>query len=184
MDAGRISARYAKALYEYAADRKKEEVIYEKMKFISDVFLSTPGLTKALDNPRISSKKKKELILSAAGNEVSPEFERFLDLVIKRKREVYFHFMSLIYQDVYRKANNIVIGKLTTAQPIGDQEEERMKAMVAEMTKGEVDFDSEENPNIVGGFILQIGTYQIDASISSQLKKIKESLLLKNQKKV
>ncbi len=180
MDTGRISARYAKALYEYAVDKKKEKEIYEEMKFISDVFFLVPELTKALDNPRISSEKKKELLITAAGPDVSPEFIRFLDLIIARKREAYLHFMSLVYQDIYRKTKNIVIGKLTTPQTVDSEQEARMKKMVADRTGGEVDFISKTNPNLIGGFILQIGTYQLDASLSSQLKEVRDSLLVKN----
>jgi F-type H+-transporting ATPase subunit delta len=177
MDVSRISARYAKALYEYAADREKEKEIYDEMKFISEVFFSVPHLTSSLDNPRIPSEKKKELLIMAAGTDVVFEFKRFVDLVIKHKREAYFHFISLKYQDIYRKKHGMVIGKLTTAQPVDKPEEERMKKVVADITQCDVDFETKINPDIIGGFILQIGTYQIDASISNQLKRVKETLL-------
>jgi F-type H+-transporting ATPase subunit delta len=180
MDTGRISARYAKALYEYAAETKKEKEIYEEMKFISDVFFHVPEFTRALDNPRIPSEKKRELLVTAAGPDAPPEFVRFLDLIIKRKRESYLHFMSMVYQDIYRKMKGIVIGKLTTAQSVNSQQETRMKKMVAEKTGGEVDFVSDINPDLIGGFVLQIGTYQLDASLSNQLRNVKDSLLLKN----
>jgi len=181
MDTGRISARYAKALYEYAAEKKKEKEVYEEMKLISEVFSLTPALTKAMNNPRISSEKKRELLLTAAGTDVSPEFIRFLDLVIAQKRESYLQLMSLVYQDIYRKMNGIVIGKLTTAQPVNSKEEVQMKKLVAEKPGEDVDFVSNTNPDLIGGFVLQIGTYQLDASLSSQLKKIKNSLLQDNK---
>jgi len=177
MDSGRISTRYAKALYEYAAERKKEETIYEEMKFISNVFFLTPGLAKALDNPRIASDIKRELIVTAAGAGMSAELKRFVDLVIERKREAYFQFISLMYQTIYRKENNIVIGKLTTVQPVDAQQERRMKEIVAEKTHGNVDFVADVNPDLIGGFVLQVGTYQLDASVSSRLKMLKKALL-------
>jgi F-type H+-transporting ATPase subunit delta len=178
MDVSRISSRYAKALYEYAADRKKEKEIYEEMKFISEIFFLVPKLVYALDNPRISSEKKKELIITAAGSNVVFEFKRFVDLVVEQKREALFHFMSLKYQDIYRKKNGIVIGKLTTAQPINKPEEEKMRKIIADITHSDVDFETQINPDIIGGFVLKIGTYQIDASLSSQLKRIKEALCI------
>jgi F-type H+-transporting ATPase subunit delta len=150
------------------------------MKFISEVFFLIPGLTKTLDNPRVSSEEKKELLITAAGSDVSPELTRFLDVIIERKREAYLHFMSLIYQDIYRKINGIVIGKLTTAQAVDSKQESQMKKMVAEKTGGTVDFIANTNPNLIGGFVLQIGTYQLDASLSNQLKMIKDYFLRKN----
>jgi len=177
MDSGRISTRYAKALYEYAAERKKEKTIYEEMKFLSNVFFLTPELAKALDNPRISSEKKKELIITAAGTDISAELKRFINMVAERKRESYFHFISLMYQTIFRKENRIVIGKLTTVKPIDSQQEKKMKAIVAEKTQGEVDFISDVDPGLIGGFVLQVGTYQLDASVSNRLKTIKKALL-------
>jgi len=180
MDTGKISVRYAKALYEYAAERKMEKKVYEEMKLLSEVFLLVPGFTKTLENPRILSEKKKELVLTAVGGVVSPEFRRFLDLVIERKRENFLLFISLKYLDFYRKENRIVIGKLTTAQPVQRSEEARIKKVVEEQNRSEVDFVTELNPNLIGGFVLQVGSYQLDASVSTQLKKIKDSLLQQN----
>ncbi len=181
MNTGRISARYAKALYEYAAENKKEKEVYDQMKFISEVLFLTPALTKALDNPRISSGKKKELLLTAAGPDAPFEFIRFVDLIIERKRESNLHLMSLVYQDIYRKMKGIVIGKLTTTKPVDSLQEVQMKKLVVDKTGGgEVDFISNTDPDIIGGFILQIGSYQLDASLSTQLKTIKDSLLRKN----
>lgn len=181
MNTGRISARYAKALYEYAAENKKEKEIYDRMKFIAEVFFLTPALDKALDNPRISPERKKELLISAAGSDVPFEFLRFIDLIIERKRESNIHLMSLVYQDIYRKMNGIVIGKLTTAQPIDSSQEAQMRKLVAAKTGSEeVDFITNTDQDLIGGFVLQIGSYQLDASLSNQLKKIKNALLRNN----
>ncbi|GHU60333.1 F0F1 ATP synthase subunit delta [Bacteroidia bacterium] len=177
MDNGRISTRYAKALYEYARERGKEEVIYEEMKFIAEVFFLTPKLTKVLENPRIPTQVKKTLLLDAAGGNVSAEFKRFVDFVIEKKRESFFHIISLRYQSIYRKSRNIVIGRLVTARPIDAQQEKRMNVLIAARTHKEVDFVVAVRPELIGGFTLRIGTYQLDASLSSQLKRIKKELL-------
>ena len=59
MDTGRISARYAKALYEFAVENNKAEAIYESMKIVSNSFATVPELNKALVNPQVSKEKKK-----------------------------------------------------------------------------------------------------------------------------
>lgn len=180
MNTGRISARYAKALYEYAAENGQDGKVYEEMKVLSDTLFEVPEINKALLNPIVSADKKKELLTTAAGSDVSAEFKRFLDLVIEKKREAYFHNISLVYQDIYRKANNIVIGKLTTATSINEEEQDKMKQIVANVTNSNVDFVTTIDPDIVGGFILQVGTYQLDASVSNQLRSIKNELIRRN----
>lgn len=180
MNTGRISARYAKALYEFAAENGQDGKVYEEMKALSNVMFDLPEINKTLLNPIVTAEKKKELLTTAVGTNVSAEFKRFLDFVIEKRREAYFHNISLVYQDIYRKANNIVIGKLTTATEIGEEEQMKMKKLVADITNSNVDFVTNIDDNIVGGFILQVGTYQLDASVSSQLRNIKGELIRKN----
>lgn len=136
MDTGRISVRYAKALLEVAEKNGSADKVYQEMETVSESFFSVPELMKALKNPHVSTDERKKLLLSAAGNEFSPvssEFSKFVDLVIDRKRESYFHSISLVFQDLYRKSNNIIIGKLTTAIDVSDEVKEKMKALVAQI---------------------------------------------------
>ena len=61
MNTGKISARYAKALYEFAADANVADKVYETMKLVSAAFVNVDGLKDAIANPTISKEKKKEL---------------------------------------------------------------------------------------------------------------------------
>lgn len=184
MDTGRISVRYAKALLEVAQKNGSAEKVYNEMETVSESFFAVPDLKKAMMNPHVSNVERKKLLLSAAGNEGSPvssEFSKFVDLVIDRKRETYFHSISLVFQDLYRKDNNIIIGKLTTAVEVSEQVKEKMKALVAQIANlplgGKVEFQSEVNPNLIGGFQLQVESNLLDASVASQLQDIRKTLI-------
>lgn len=59
MDTGRISARYAKALYEYAVENNQDTAIYEEMKLVSESLFAVPEICKALLNPVISTEKRR-----------------------------------------------------------------------------------------------------------------------------
>ena len=47
-----------------------------------------------------------------------------------------------------------------------------MRQMVESRTKGTVEFESEVNPDIIGGFILEYDTYRLDGSVKSKLNAI------------
>jgi len=184
MDTGRISVRYAKALLEVAQKNGSANKVYQEMESVSNAFFAVPDLKKAMNNPHVTTDERKKLLLSAAGNESSPvssEFSKFVDLVLDRKRENYFQSISLVFQDLYRKDNNIIIGKLTTATEVSDQVKEKMKALVAQIANlplgGEVEFLSEVNPNLIGGFQLQVESNLLDASVATQLQEIKKNLI-------
>lgn len=184
MDTGRISVRYAKALLEVAQKNGSANKVYEEMESVSNAFFAVPDLKKAMNNPHVTTDERKKLLLSAAGNESSPvssEFSKFVDLVIDRKRENYFQSISLVFQDLYRKDNNIIIGKLTTATEVSEQVKEKMKALVAQIANlplgGKVEFQSEVDPSLIGGFQLQVESNLLDASVASQLQEIKKTLI-------
>ena len=184
MDTGRISVRYAKALLEVAQKNGSANKVYEEMESVSNAFFAVPDLKKAMNNPHVTTDERKKLLLSAAGNESSPvssEFSKFVDLVTDRKRENYFHSISLVFQDLYRKDNDIIIGKLTTATEVSEQVKEKMKALVAQIANlplgGKVEFQSEVDPSLIGGFQLQVQSNLLDASVASQLQEIKKTLI-------
>lgn len=182
MNTGKISARYAKALYKFAEESKHESDVYEAMKLVSASFSSVPQLREAMINPTISKQKKVNLLITAAGTQVCEEYKRFVDLVIEHKREDYFQSISLVYQDLYRKEKNIVISQLVTASPVSDAEIERMRKAVQSVSSGSVEFETSVDPDLIGGFVLNVETYQLDASIKSQLRSVRDSLLNNNAK--
>ena len=80
--------------------------------------------------------------------------------------------MAASYITLYRRENNITRGKLITAVAVSDQIETKMKQMVEHKTNGTVEFNTEVDPDIIGGFILEYDTYRMDASVKSKLNNI------------
>lgn len=182
MNTGKISARYAKALYQFALESNSETEVYESMKLVSESYSNVPQLRDAMVNPTLTKQKKTDLLITAAGTQVCDAFKRFVDLVVERKRENYFQGISLVYQDLYRKEKNIVISQLVTASPVSDAEIERMRKAVQTVSTGSVEFETSVDPDLIGGFVLNVETYQLDASIKGQLRSVRESLLNNNSK--
>ena len=54
--------------------------------------------------------------------------------------------------------------------------EQKMRQIVQNRAKGTVEFLTEVNPDIIGGFILEYDTYRLDASVQSQLRDILKTL--------
>ncbi len=56
MDVGMIATRYARAIYEYAAEKKEETTIYGEIQLLIRNFLEYPVLRKVMNDPTVSSK--------------------------------------------------------------------------------------------------------------------------------
>jgi F-type H+-transporting ATPase subunit delta len=97
-------------------------------------------------------------------------------LVLKENRENILQFMATSYITLYRKQKNITRGTLITATAVTPQVEEKMKKMVESKTHGTVEFNTEVDPSIIGGFILEYDTYRMDASVKTKLSKVLQEL--------
>lgn len=176
MDLGVISVRYARALLKSATDMKQEDAVYKEMQVLLQSYLQVPALRSTIDNPMLGKDKKKALLQMACGGEVTDLTLRFLKLVLKEDRETTLQFMAASYVTLYRQQKNVTRGKLVTAVAVSPETENKMKAMVESKTHGTVEFNTEVNPDIIGGFVLEYDTFRMDASVKTKLNTILNQL--------
>lgn len=176
MDLGVISIRYARALMKGATQMKNNETIYHEMISLSQAYANVPQLRHTIDNPMLPADAKKKVLIAACGNDVTELTERFFDLVLQEGRESVMQLIASSYISLYRKQKNIIHGRLITASAVSPDTERRLKNIVQQRTDGEVEFLSEVNPDIIGGFILEYDTYRMDASVQKQLRSILKQL--------
>lgn len=159
-----------------ATDAKLEEQVYQEMMTLAKSYSDVPVLRQTIDNPMLEKSKKQTLLETAVGGTPSKLTQTFIALVLKEDRENMVQFMAYSYVTLYRKQKNVIRGKLTTAARVSAETEQKMRQMVESKTQGTVEFETEVNPDIIGGFILEYDTYRMDASVKSKLNNILNTL--------
>ena len=172
MDIGVIATRYARALLRTATDAKQEDQVYQDMMTVAKSYIEVPQLRQTIAGPMLPKEKKQTLLETAAGKKPAALTRSFISLVLKEDRETMMQFMANSYVTLYRKQKNVIRGKLTTAARVSAATEQKMRKMVESKTQGNVEFETEVNPDIIGGFILEYDTYRMDASVKSKLNSI------------
>ncbi len=178
MDIGVISVRYARALLKSALEAKLEDTVYGEMQLLAKSYVEVPQLRQTIDNPMLSKETKQSLLTTAisGAKTASKLSQSFVALVLKEDRENIIQFMANSYVTLYRKQKNVISGKLITAVAVSPDMEQKMRRMVESHAQGTVEFESEVNPDIIGGFILEYDTYRMDASVKSKLNNILQTL--------
>ena len=178
MDNGLIPHRYAKALYKYAEEKGNTKEIYDLAKSVVGSFESNPDLQKVLSNPFVSAGDKERLLLSAAGAGADDAYRRFVKLVIGHERADFAYAMMLAYRDIYRKANHIARAVITTASKLSDDHMRQLRDIVANAYKGYViEFSEFVNPDLIGGFVIDVDSVRMGASVSNELEQLRQTLL-------
>lgn len=172
MNNGKISIRYAKALLSSAKEAKVEDKVYSEMVTLESAFAQINLLKQAMVNPTLSKEEKNKLINTVFYNKASKLTKSFINLVIENGREDYFYRIALSFQELYRKDKNIVVTHLTTAMELDETIKNKIVSSVVNQENSKVELRTEINPDIIGGYIIDVENKRLDASIIRQLSKL------------
>ncbi len=182
MNTGLISVRYATALLDFAKETNAVEKVYGEAKLLTLMFSKMGELRLVLENPVIPMAEKRQLILNAAGGEPSKVFRDFTELLLQNKRENQVQNIMLKFIDLYREQKNIRHGKLTTAIAVDEVTEKKLIQLVTNEVGGTLELEKVVEPDILGGFVLEVDDVRWDASLSGQLRQIKNEYIERNRR--
>ncbi len=176
MDQSKIPVRYGKALFLWGKEKGILEELSGEIKMLAGFFQNTPAVAPYLKSPLIKMQTKKDLFRKHLNDALSEATLRFIDLVVSNKRERYFPDIFRNFIQFYKADAGIKTLILTTAIEMDDA----MKQMVS------LSFDKKNNarhelvtrvkPALIGGFMIQTDDMLYDASLVTELKRLKKEL--------
>ena len=178
MNDGLIPNRYAKALYKLSQERGDTSAVYQEMKQLDVAYASESGLKKAVNNPFLPITDKLKLLCAASGSKIDGTSARFMELVIKNNRIDFLRPIALAFMRQYRELNGIAKVEVVTATQLGDDEINDIVDVVKEQLGGKtIELTKSVNPDLIGGFTVDVDSRVLDASVRSQLEKLRLKLL-------
>jgi len=180
MNAGRISVRYAKALYDQASAENTAKAVYEHSNAVSKV-ITSPDFYQILHNPVMLPSEKERIIRSILTNNIHPLLNSFIILMVKKRRESYIANALMVFQKIYRENEGFVRVVIESPTELGEETQSKILAFVKTKFNKTPELEVRLIPNLIGGFIVEVEGLLIDLSISGQLAKVKKALV-QNQK--
>ena len=177
MDNGRISVRYARALFQLAQEQHCEEAIYDGLtRFAHNYLLAIAQFNEVLADPIVAQEEKVKLIEMAIGEPVHDTLKQFIAFVVDQKREDKMFFIAMKYMEMYRMKHHILSTQVTTATELPEATYDKIKAFVKQTFDADAEIDVKIDPSLIGGFILDIENARMDASVAGQLNALKNKL--------
>ena len=177
MDNGRISVRYARALFQLTQEQGFEDAVYEGLsRFVHNYFLAITQFNEVLADPMVAREEKVKLMELAVGEPLHDTLKQFIAFVAEQKREDKMIFIAMKYMEMYREKHNILSTNFTTATELSDESSDRIKAFIKQSFGAEAEMEVKIDPSLIGGFILDIENTRMDASVAGQLNALKNRL--------
>ena len=177
MDNGRISVRYARALFQIAQEQGCEEAVYDGLtRFAHNYLLAISQFNEVLADPIVTREEKLKLVEMAVGEPMHDCLKQFIAFVADQKREDKMFLIAMKYMEMYRAKHHILNTQVTTATELPEATYEKIKAFVKQTFDAKAEMDVRIDPSLIGGFILDIENNRMDASVAGQLNALKNRL--------
>ena len=176
MNQSSISVRYAKAIFELAKEKDSLKKVYEDFRLVRDVLLELPEFNELMASPIVKKSDKTNLFVNTFSGKIDELALNFLKFLVEKNREMYIIDIFRNFEASYRKANNVKQVVISTVEPLNEETRRSIQEKIAEVYKANVELENVINKDMIGGVIVRIENQQLDMSVRTQLKEIKQSL--------
>lgn len=136
----------------------------------------TPELAQVLRNPQLESAEKARILADLAGDE-EPLFTNFLKLVAEKGRAGEIPEIANEFERLMAREERRLTVELTTARELTDDEARAIVSQIEQAAGRKVEATRSVDPAIVGGIVLQAGSYRVDASVRGRLERLRNDLV-------
>jgi len=166
---------YAKALFDAAKDQGRLEEARQEVTDFAEAVESSPELRNLLRNPQIDPRAK-QAGLDAVFGDAEPVFLNFLRLCAEKGRlgetaEIRRDFERLVAEE-----ERVLEVELTTAHELSPDEAAQIVRKIEQASGRRVVARTTVDPSLIGGLVLQAGSFRADASIRGRLTSLREEL--------
>jgi len=175
MNDSKIPVRYSRALFQLAVEKKVLDKVFSDMELISEI-CRLHEVQELLFSPIMVPSKKREVLVKIFGGQINDLTTNLIVLAVKNGRESYLPAIARAFIRETKEYKGITETILTTAVEVDKKVKEKVRQLIAEIFKTNVDMKEVIDPEIIGGFVLKVEDKYIDASVRSKLRKIEKEL--------
>ena len=169
----KVAEPYAEALLDLAKSNNSLKETTNDMNIVSQFLANSFDLKKFLGNPLITKEKKKNVVKDILGEQIGSGTLKFLLVLVDKGRIQFLESIAQKYLELSYKQESIEIAKITSSiQLSADQQKDIAEKLKVITGAKQIKLALKVDPQLIGGFTIEIGSKMIDTSIRGQLKQI------------
>ena len=172
------SERYSRALFEVSKESSELDKVEDNIKNFQILFNSSPEIKNFLKNPTQSTNKQKEVINVLSDKlEFSKNLKNFFLLLIEKRRIFFVQKISESFLKLCSKKRGEIKASLISSKELSKSELDEVSKDLSAAMGSTLKLDYKVDKELIGGLKLQLGSFMIDTSIKSKLKKYEQVML-------
>lgn len=173
-----ISRRYAKAIFDLAAQDGRVEDILKELETFALSLKKVPMLATALGDKEVLTSKKKEVLKEISGVlGLSALVSNFMSLLVEKKRFELFESIHVIFKKMSDVYAGLARAKIEVASvSLAKDFKERLEKVLKDLLKKNVVCEVSVNKDLIGGARIRIGDHKLDSSVAGRLAMMEQEL--------
>lgn len=178
MSASVVARRYAKALYELAAEQKSTEKVQRDLAELAQALESNAELRNVFENPKFGPDLKKKVLQSVAARMgTSPVVVSTLKLLVDRGRVSAIPALSEAFATLAEERSGRIRAEIISALPLAETYTRELEKALSDATGRKVVLVKKVDPSIIGGVIAKVGDKVFDGSLKNKIHDLHAQLV-------
>jgi F-type H+-transporting ATPase subunit delta len=170
----RAASRYVKSLLGLAVEKNVLEDVHRDMLLFADVASKSRPFELLLLNPIIKHDKKLEILKKVFSGKVHSLTMAFFEIITRKNREPILLSVAKEFHNAYNDYKGIGKATVTTAVPMDAALRTEFEKLAKRYSdKKQIELLEKVDSDLIGGFVLDVGHRQVDASVRSKIKTLK-----------
>ncbi len=170
-----IAQVYARALFEVATERDVLDEVHDELGQFADVLNDRRDTAIFFFSPYFSSEEKKDGLHRMVSG-ADPAFMNFLEALIERHRMPAIFRIRGRFEELWDAEKKLLPVDVTSAVKLDDSTVKSIGDRIGEQTGTTIELSTIVDPEILGGIVLRVGNFVLDASIRNRLEQLRKQV--------
>jgi F-type H+-transporting ATPase subunit delta len=148
-----------------------------ELRAIAALLAESSDLRRVWENPAIPAEQKRGLLDAITQRDgISKHVRNLVAVLIDHRR---IHFLEPLIQQLEKEIDarmGFAEAEIITSRDLGDAEKREVEARVEKLTGKKVRAHYAQDPSLLGGAVVRVGSTIYDGSVKGQLERIKEAI--------
>lgn len=170
-----IAEVYARALFEVAKEHDILDEIHDDLGAFATALEENRELAVFFFSPYFSSEEKKDGLKRAVTG-ADPIFMNFLEALLERHRMPVIFRMRTRFEQLWDEEKKLLPVEITSSVQLDKEIVQSIGERIGEQTGQKVELSSKVDPEILGGLVVRVGNFVLDASIRNRLNQLRKQV--------